>query len=187
MASAIMETIHEEIKKFQAVVKDVAKTGTWLYPFKGLIYLSYHQSLWRPFLSRTWQTITLGIGITAGMFFFTYIPQATILTLTSGPFGPISAILLIISESATLTTSVARMFSLRDALTDTFDATLVTRGMEPLVSEGRHVLPASTGRDAVARLGKMLKQPLERLNPRAVLRSFLLLPLNLIPVVGTLI
>jgi hypothetical protein len=80
---------------------------------------------------------------------------------------------------------LSRSFLVEDALIDTFDGTLVARDQEPLVARGRELKPRSGGRDAMARLGKIFTSPLARLHPRALLRSLIILPLNLIPVVGT--
>ncbi|KAK1147430.1 hypothetical protein N8T08_001512 [Aspergillus melleus] len=142
MATQLQNFILAEIQKFRLTAKDVVTSRTWWYPFQGLIYLSTHEPLRRPFLSRLGQTITLGVGITTGMFFFTYLPQTALLSLTSGPWAPISAALLVISESASLTTFVARSWSLRDDLTDTFDATLLEKGADELVKEGRFGIAA---------------------------------------------
>jgi hypothetical protein len=151
---------------------------------QGILFFSYHKDLWRPFISRAVQTIGLGLGVTTAMFFFTYVPQVTIMAFTSGPLAPFSAALLVLSESSTITNFLARSFVLNDALTDTFDGTLVARGHTELVAKGRQV-NASGG--AVSRLGRMLNRPLERMRPSALVRSLMLLPLNLIPVVGTLL
>lgn len=121
------------------------------------------------------------------MFFFTYVPQMAIMAFTSGPLAAISAGILVLSESSAITNLLSRAFLVEDALIDTFDGTLVARDQEPLVAHGRQIKPRSGGRDAMARLGKIFTRPLARLNPRALLRSLLYLPLNLIPVVGTVL
>lgn len=121
------------------------------------------------------------------MFFFTYVPQMAIMAFTSGPLAALSAALLVLSESSTITNFLSRSFLVEDALIDTFDGTLVARDQESLVAQGRQVKSRSGGRDAVARLGKIFTRPLARMKPQALLRSLLYLPLNLIPVVGTLL
>lgn len=155
--------------------------------FQGIIYFATHKDLWRPFISRAGRTITLGVGVTTVMFFFTYVPQMAIMAFTSGPLAAISAAILVLGESSAITNALSRAFLVEDALIDTFDGTLVARDQEPLVAQGRQVKPRSGGKDAVARLGKIFTRPLARLNPRALLRSLLYLPLNLIPVVGTVL
>lgn len=79
---------------------------------------------------------------------------------------------------------------------DTFDGTLVERGLVGLVRRGREV-KSSTDADAdaadpVARLGGFLKRPFEGngvgFSPKKyLLRSLVYLPLNFVPVVGTVI
>jgi hypothetical protein len=136
-------------------------------------------------MSRAGRTLTLGLGVTSAMFFFTYVPQMAIMAFTSGPLAAISAAILVLSESSAITNVLSRSFLVEDALIDTFDGTLVARDQEPLVAQGREIKSRSGGRDAMARLGKIFTRPLARLHPRALLRSLLILPLNLIPVVGT--
>jgi hypothetical protein len=121
------------------------------------------------------------------MFFFTYVPQMALMAFTSGPLAAISAAILVLSESSAITNLLSRAFLVEDALVDTFDGTLIARDQEPLVAHGRQVKPRSGGRDAMARLGKIVTRPLARFNPRSLLRSLLYLPLNLIPVVGTML
>lgn len=148
------------------------------------MYFAYHKDLWRPLLSQVGQISSLGFSVTGAMFFFTYVPQAAIMSFTSGPLAPISAALLILSESSAITNFLARSFLLEEALTDTFDGTLISRGHESLVAEGRQI-KRQAGRDAIARLGKLVKRPLARMKPQALLHTLILLPLNFIPVVGT--
>jgi len=131
--------------------------------------------------------ISLGLGVTTAMFFFTYVPQMAIMAFTSGPLAAISAAVLVLSESSAITNLLSRSFLVEDALLDTFDGTLIARDQEPLVARGRQVKPRSGGTHAVARLGKMLSRPFARFRPEAMMRSLLYLPLNLIPVVGTVV
>lgn len=58
--------------------------------------------------------------------------------------------------------------------------------MTPLVSHGRTV-KGSGAMDAVSRLGKLAKMPFQRFTPSAIIRYFMYLPLNMIPVVGTIL
>ncbi|CAP92446.1 hypothetical protein E8E15_007344 [Penicillium rubens] len=184
MSEKIKDAVLAEAKNSQAVVHDVITSGAYLYPFKGIVYFATHKDLWRPFISRAGRTITLGVGVTSAMFFFTYMPQMAIMAFTSGPLAAISAAILVLGESSAITNVLSRSFLVEDAMIDTFDGTLVARGQEPLVAQGRQ-MKSRSGKDAIARLGKIFTKPLAQLNPRALLRSLLYLPLNLIPVVGT--
>lgn len=120
------------------------------------------------------------------MFLFTYLPQAALLTLVNGPLAVVSTVALVLSESSTITNVIARGLFIDEALVDTFDGTLLTCSMTPLVSHGRTV-KGSSAVDAVSRLGKLAKKPFERFTPSAIIRYFMYLPLNMIPVVGTIL
>ncbi|CEJ61111.1 hypothetical protein PMG11_09653 [Penicillium brasilianum] len=176
-----------EANSARAASQAVLKSGAYLYPIKGIIYFATHKDLWGPFMSRVGRTLGLGMGITSFMFFFTYVPQMAIMAFTSGPLAAVSAALLVLTESATITNLLSRSFMVEDALIDTFDGTLIARDQEPLVAQGRQLKPRSGGRDAVARLGKIISRPLSRFTPQAIFRSLIYLPLNLIPVVGTVL
>jgi hypothetical protein len=56
--------------------------------------------------------------------------------------------------------------------------------MAEIVSEGRQV---KSGNDSIARLGKLAKKPFAKFTPTAIIRYFMYLPLNFIPVVGTVL
>ena len=106
------------------------------------------------------------------------------MAFTSGPVAAVSAALLTLSESSTITNLVARTFFIEEALIDTFDGTLLSKECANLVSEGRQV---NAGGDNIARLGKLIKKPFAKFTPNAIIRYLLYLPLNFIPVVGTAI
>jgi hypothetical protein len=55
------------------------------------------------------------------MFIFTYLPQAAVLAIFNGPLAVFSTIMLVLSESSTVTNLVTRSFFIQDALLDTFD------------------------------------------------------------------
>lgn len=44
-----------------------------------------------------------------------------------------------------------------------------------------------SGSDSVARLGKLIKRPFAKFTPKAIIRYFMYLPLNFIPLVGTVL
>lgn len=134
-------------------------------------------------MSKIVPTLTLGIGITTFMFVFTYLPQAALMTFTQGPLAAISAALLVLSESSTLFTVFSKTFLIDDALIDTFDGVLVAKGTTDLVSSGRQL---QAGNDPIAKLGRLVKRPFAKYAPKALIRYFLYLPLNFIPVVGTI-
>jgi hypothetical protein len=75
---------------------------------------------------------------------------------------------------------------LQDALVDTFDGVLVARNQTEVLAEGRELKSANFG-DPIAKLGKLLKSPFEKFTPKAFIRYVMYLPLNFIPIVGTVI
>lgn len=118
------------------------------------------------------------------MFFFTYLPQLAVLVFVNGPLAVFTTVLLILNESTTIINVVARNWLLQDALLDTFDGTLVARNDTGIVREGREI---KSGNDPIQKLGKILKSPFEKFSPKAIIRYLMYLPLNFIPVVGTVL
>lgn len=55
--------------------------------------------------------------------------------------------------------------------------------MTSLVSQDRQV---KSGADSIARLGKLVTKPFAKFTPQALIRYFMYLPLNFIPIVGTI-
>ncbi|KAI5776913.1 hypothetical protein EDC01DRAFT_680781 [Geopyxis carbonaria] len=185
LKDTLASAARDEARGVSALAKSTLSSGTYLYPLRGLLYFATHRSLWRPLTSRLIPLATLSVSVLAGMFTFTYVPQSMLFTLFSGPVAWLSTLLLVLSESATIITVLARSFLVEDALVDLFDAVLVQRGCSGVVAGGREVREAGPG--GVARLGKAIKKPLKRFGPRALLSYALWLPLNFVPVVGTAI
>lgn len=118
------------------------------------------------------------------MFVFTYLPQAAVLAISNGPLAAISAALLVLSESSTIFTVLSKTFLIEDALVDTFDGVLVSKNTTELVSGGRQL---KAGGDPMAKLGKLIKKPFSKFTPKSLIKYFMYLPLNFIPVVGTIL
>ncbi|KAM5346728.1 hypothetical protein ACJ41O_009733 [Fusarium nematophilum] len=178
------EVIKEDYAQARELVADAAKSKAYLYPIKGIFYFLSHHSLWKPFLAKLGPYVVLSVGVVGGMFAFTYLPQLAVLVFVNGPLAVFTTVLLVLNESTTIINVVSRNFLLQDALLDTFDGTLLARGDTKMVSEGREI---KSGSDPMQRLGKILKRPFERFSPKAVVRYLMYLPLNAIPIVGTVI
>lgn len=69
---------------------------------------------------------------------------------------------------------------------DTFDGVLVARNKTEIVSEGRQ-LKSGNFNDPIGKLGKLLKSPFEKYTPKALVRYLMYLPLNFIPIIGTVL
>ena len=153
---------------------------------QGIFYFLTHRSLWKPLLSKLAPTMTLGLGVTTFMFTVTYVPQLAVLVFTSEPIAALTTILLVLSESSTITMVLSKALLIEDSLIDTFDGTLVARGETQLVAKERQVKSSAAG-DAIARLGKLVSKPFAKFTPSAMIRYLMYLPLNFIPIVGTAI
>jgi hypothetical protein len=108
----------------------------------------------------------------------------TAMAFTQGPLAAVSAAILVLNESSALFSILAKTFVIEEALIDTFDGVLISKNTTDLVSSGRHI---KTGGDPIAKLGKLIKKPFTKFSPDALVRYFLYLPLNFIPVVGTIV
>ncbi|KAH6665882.1 hypothetical protein F5X68DRAFT_177142 [Plectosphaerella plurivora] len=177
------EVIHEDFQQARVLVGDAAKSRSYLYPIKGIVYLATHRSLWKPLLSCIGPYFVLSAGVITGMFALTYVPQFAVLVFFNGPLAVFTTVLLVLNESSTIINMVSRTYLLQDALLDTFDGTLVARDSEQIVREGRQLKPGS---DPMQKLGKVLKSPFQKFTPKAIIRYVMYMPLNFIPVVGTL-
>ncbi|KAF9735548.1 hypothetical protein PMIN06_000535 [Paraphaeosphaeria minitans] len=184
MSEKIKEVVKEEIEQAKVLAVDAARSAAYLYPLKGIAFFFTHRALWRPLANKLVPTISLGLGVTTFMFAVTYVPQAAVLAVFNGPLAIVSTILLVLSEASTIFNVLSKNFLIDDALIDTFDGTLLARDQQALVSRERQM---KGGSDYMARLGKITRKPFERFTPKAIIRYFLYLPLNLIPVVGTVL
>ncbi|PSK34820.1 hypothetical protein B9Z65_1403 [Elsinoe australis] len=184
MSEKIKSTAKEEGERVKRLTQDAVQSQAYLYPIKGIFYYASHRALWRPLMSKIVPCITMGVGIFTSMFFFTYLPQAAVLAIFNGPIAAVTTALLVASEASTIFMVSAKTFLIEDSLVDTFDGTLVSKGQSELVASNRQV---KSGGDSIARLGKLVSKPFQRFTPSAIIRYVMYLPLNFIPVVGTVI
>lgn len=182
--SKAQEVLQEDYDKAKILLSDAAKSRAYLYPVKGLIYFATRPSIWRPFAVKLGPYLLLSVSVVLSMFFFTYLPQLAIMVFVNGPLAVFTTVVLILNESAAIVSFLSRTWLLQEALLDTFDGTLVSRNVTGILQEGRQLKPGST---AMERLGKVVRSPFERFSVKAVIRYFMYLPLNFIPVVGTLV
>ncbi|WPG98965.1 Hypothetical protein R9X50_00176700 [Acrodontium crateriforme] len=184
MTEKLAKAAKDEVKHVASLAEEGAKSGAYIYPFKGIYYLATHKDLYKPLFKRLTPTLTLGAGVTTFMFLFTYLPQVAVMVFTSGPIAALTGALLVLSESSTLTMVLSKALLIEDNLIDTFDGTLVSQGHTSLVARERQVKSGGAG-EAFARLGKLVSKPFAKFKPEAIVRYFMYLPLNFIPVVGT--
>ncbi|GJE93887.1 EI24 domain-containing protein [Phanerochaete sordida] len=149
----------------------------WLWPLRGVLYTATHPHV----LLAVRGPLLKALGASAALFlalaFFTYLPQAALLSLFTGPLGPLLALALLGAESLALLTLLAKPLLLAPALERVFDTTLAASGARTLVAHGK------TTRAAAA--GSTLLRPLQALSGEGIVRYLLTLPLNAVPVLGT--
>jgi hypothetical protein len=193
----------KDVQEAEILIKDAVKSQAYLYPIKGIYYFLTHSQLSKPLRDELGPTISTAVSVAGTMFFFTYLPQVAVLTLFNGPLAVVSTIFLVLSESATITNLISRSFFIEDALVDTFDGvsslvgiydiktngsqTLLIRDQGELVAQGRIIKPRGSAADTMSRLGKILKRPFARFTPTSLIRYFMYLPLNLIPIIGPIL
>ena len=102
----------------------------------------------------------------------------------NGPLAWITTAAIVLSESAVIIAAIAKTFIVSDALVDTFDLVLVSEKQANLVQAGRKLETTSGGGLA---LGRLLKRPFAKFTPEAIVKYLMWLPLNFIPVVGTVL
>ncbi|KAF1838533.1 hypothetical protein BDW02DRAFT_627058 [Decorospora gaudefroyi] len=180
----VKEVAKEDFGQAKQLASDAIRSAAYMYPFKGIAYFFTHRTLWKPLAAKLVPTISLGLGVTVLMFAVTYVPQAALLTIFNGPLALLTTVLLVLSESSTIFSVLSKNFLIDDALIDTFDGTLLCRNQTSLVSSERQV---KSGSDPVGKLGKLVTKPFAKFTPSAIVRYFMYLPLNFIPVVGTVL
>ncbi|KAF1841355.1 uncharacterized protein K460DRAFT_165735 [Cucurbitaria berberidis CBS 394.84] len=180
----VKEVAREDFEHAKELASEALRSAAYLYPFKGIMYFFTHRSLWKPLAAKIVPTISLGLGVTVLMFAVTYVPQVALLTLVNDPLAIFTTVLLVLSEASTIFNVLSKNFLIDDALIDTFDGTLLSRNMTSLVATEREV---KRGSDPVGKLGKLVAKPFAKFTPKAIIRYFMYLPLNLIPVVGTVL
>jgi hypothetical protein len=148
----------------------------------GISYLVSHPKLYNAVAPVVIKALLTSLGITTAMFFFTYLPQLAFCALFSGPLAFAAAAVMVLGESYILITFISKVFFLNAAQDRLFDAVLVQQGHESIVSRGRLVKSNSSGFKV---LGKSILKPLDRLSKDGVVRYIISLPLNSIPLVGT--
>ncbi|KAK4688815.1 hypothetical protein P7C73_g1312, partial [Tremellales sp. Uapishka_1] len=178
----VTESAMRQVKEVGAVAQDAVVSGAWAYPLLGIYYLVSHPTLAKPLLPTLFQGLLMSLAVVAAMFFLTYLPQVAVLAIVSGPLAFVAAVPLVLAETYVVLNFLTKTFLLGQAGTDLFDAVLLQKGHSTLVERGRQV-NSSGGKSK--QLGKVLTKPLSRFSTDNIVRYVLSLPLNLIPVVGT--
>ncbi|KAJ3997120.1 hypothetical protein F5050DRAFT_1799232 [Lentinula boryana] len=179
-----MDVLQRTIISSITIVKDAILSGAWIYPIHGVVYFISHPSLYRSVQPVLTKCLLISAGITAGMFVFTYLPQVAFCAIFSGPLAFAAAGIMVLGESYALVVMVTKMFILEDAQDKIFDAVLLQQGHEALVSSARRI---KSGRSGIKTIGRSVTKPLNRFTKDGLIRYLISLPLNSIPIVGTIV
>ncbi|KAF9070707.1 hypothetical protein BDP27DRAFT_1382711 [Rhodocollybia butyracea] len=178
-----MNALQKLITSSLTIVKDALLSGAFIYPIHGLLYFISHPSLYRSVQPVLTKCLLVSGGITGAMFTFTYLPQVAFCAIFSGPLAFGAAAIMVLGESYALVLLVTKMFILEEAQNKIFDAVLLQQGHEALVASKREI---KTGRSGIKIIGNSVTKPLSRFSKDGLMRYIVSLPLNSLPVVGTI-
>ena len=162
--------------------------ASWLYPFKGIIYFIFHPAFYPLLGARLIPIILLSVFVLFTLFFWAYLPIVAILAIFHGPLAWFQAAVLLLGIGAAVTALLFEGFFVDETLVDVFDAVLVDEGFADLVERSRPVLPRAERIDSVKRLRRpQVSAVYSPFSFRQIMEFVLLLPLNLIPIAGTVV
>ncbi|CAK5279401.1 unnamed protein product [Mycena citricolor] len=163
------------------LVWDVIASGGWWYPLDGIVYCLSHSSLYQAMFPVVWKITTTAALITVGMFTFTYLPQLAFCAIFTGPLAFIPAALMVLGETYVVIMFVSKTFYLNRAQDQLFNAVLRSKGVSLVYVD------ASKNRGFVQDVVKSVSKPLARFSREGLVRYVVSLPLNLVPMVGTVL
>ncbi|KEF62605.1 uncharacterized protein A1O9_00578 [Exophiala aquamarina CBS 119918] len=157
--------------------------ATFLYPLKGIFYFATHPYLYTLFKARLIPILLLSAFIYVNLFIWTYLPQVALLAAFHHAGAWVNAAFLVLSEGAAIVALLFEAFLVDETLVDVFDAVLIDQGLSDLVQEGR--LLDTTAPNSVKMLGKpTVSSVYSPFSLRQIVEFVILIPVNLIPVVG---
>ncbi|KAK9463501.1 uncharacterized protein V1516DRAFT_667933 [Lipomyces oligophaga] len=169
------------------------KTQAFKYPLYGFIYFVFHPILWPSLIKVVTPLILLLVGVTVGWFTIGYPPQMIIMIFLNGPFGMVSAFVLVLHQTLYLYNLLAKVLFIKGAHKELFDTVLRMRGLDKLLDDAPLPYPEILDRDAVGRVYDETRFKLQmqwriiarRLTaPSVIVKEGLRFPIQFIPVVG---
>ncbi|TBU34150.1 hypothetical protein BD311DRAFT_711145 [Dichomitus squalens] len=179
----ILEKLQHEAEETGSHAWAAFSSFSWLWPIRGVVYSITHPQIILSVRHVLLKSLVTSIVLFVVLAFFTFVPQMAILAVFTGPLSPIFALVLVGAESVILISLFARALFLEPALTRVFDATLASQGQTQLVQAAKTRDASSTARN----VGSQLVKPLQALSSDGLIRYALSLPLNFIPVAGTVL
>ncbi|CCM01358.1 uncharacterized protein FIBRA_03408 [Fibroporia radiculosa] len=186
LLNSIVQQFLNEGKRFLVLTAQAIVSLAWLWPLRGIYFSISNPSVIMSVRAALMKALLTSAIIFGALAFFTYIPQMGVLALFSGPLAPILALFLVGAESALVVAFFARPLFLDLALSHVFDATLRARGQGELVKTGKTRTP-SAARGAASNVESALVKPLQALSRDGLVRYLVTLPLNFVPIAGTVL
>ncbi|KAJ7632290.1 hypothetical protein FB45DRAFT_912058 [Roridomyces roridus] len=179
---SIAATLEQQVLQLGTLLKEGVVSGAWLYPLQGVLYLISHASLYRSISGVILKTLLTGLGVTAALFVFTYLPQVAFCALFSGPFAFATAALMVLGEAYVILMFVSKAFFLGRAQDQLFNAVFRQQGVALI-----YVEPQGKSRGLAQSVLKVVQKPISRFSKEGLLRYIVSLPLNAVPMVGTVL
>ncbi|KAF2640239.1 hypothetical protein P280DRAFT_469940 [Massarina eburnea CBS 473.64] len=172
-------------------IQRVVLRPTWentiasIYLLKGVVFFISHPYLYPLLKARLIPATLLSAFVLLNLFFWTYLPQVAFLALFHKTGSAwVNGTFLVLGEGAAAVAILFETFLVDESQVDVFDAVLIHKGYEDLVSQFRPVSD-ETLNDPVRRLGKPTKSSVYGpFNFRQIAEFIVLLPLNFVPYVG---
>ncbi|KAI2602926.1 uncharacterized protein GGS25DRAFT_509258 [Hypoxylon fragiforme] len=154
------------------------------YPLLGIYYFLRHPAYYPLFASRLLPLTIISFLVYAILFTFAFLPQYAFLAIFHGWGAWVNAVVLVLGEGLVIIQGLFEGFFVDECRVDAFDATLIDKGLQSLVSP--HRLLFLDAPNSVKKLGKpttaAVYQPWSLIQ---IIELIACLPLNLIPYVGT--
>ncbi|KAJ6547190.1 hypothetical protein B0H19DRAFT_1164389 [Mycena capillaripes] len=177
--SRVVAAVEQQAVEILTISRDAVLSGGWWYPLHGVWYFISHASLYRSIFPVIVKTLLTALGITVALFTFTYLPQVAFCALFSGPLAFATAALFVLGEAYAVIMFVSKAFFLGRAQDQLFNAVFRQQGINLV-----YVEPKGKSRSFVQ---STLKKPLSRFSREGLVRYVVSLPLNLVPMVGTVL
>ncbi|KAJ7093109.1 hypothetical protein C8R44DRAFT_398469 [Mycena epipterygia] len=180
--SRFIAVVQEKLLDILSISRDAVLSGGWWYPVQGVFYFVSHASLYRSIFPVILKTLAAALGVTVALFTFTYLPQVAFCALFSGPFAFATAAFLVLGEAYAVIMFISKAFFLGRAQDQLFNAVFRQQGINLV-----YVEPKGKSRSFMQSAIKGVSKPLSRFSKEGLLRYIVSLPLNLVPMVGTVL
>jgi len=180
--SRFVAVVQEKLLDILTIGQDAVLSGGWWYPVQGAFYFVSHASLYRSIFPVILKTLGAALGVTVVLFTFTYLPQVAFCALFSGPFAFATAAFLVLGEAYAVIMFISKAFFLGAAQDKLFNAVFRQQGVNLV-----YVEPKGKSRGFMQSAIKGVSKPLSRFSKEGLLRYIVSLPLNLVPMVGTVL